>query len=93
MIGKKIKINDYKFTYGKEVMYVNVYGAFKSGKSGNKYVIYSYIDDVNKKNKLYYGSVFVRNNELVVMLSKDTKEDSVKEFTTDILSDKNEDNY
>lgn len=29
MIGKKIKINDYKFTYGKEVMYVNVYGAFK----------------------------------------------------------------
>ena len=52
MIGKKIKINDYKFTYGKEVMYVNVYGAFKSGKSGNKYVIYSYIDDVNKKNKL-----------------------------------------
>ena len=93
MIGKKIKINDYKFTYGKEVMYVNVYGVFKSGKSGNKYVIYSYIDDVNKKNKLYYGSVFVRNNELVVMLSKDTKEDSVKEFTTDILSDKNEDNY
>ena len=93
MIGKKIRINDYKFTYGKEVMYVNVYGAFKSGKSGNKYVIYSYIDDVNKKNKLYYGSVFVRNNELVVMLSKDTKEDSVKEFTTDILSDKNEDNY
>ena len=93
MIGKKIRINDYKFTYGKEVMYVNVYGAFKSVKSGNKYVIYSYIDDVNKKNKLYYGSVFVRNNELVVMLSKDTKEDSVKEFTTDILSDKNEDNY
>ena len=34
MIGKKIRINDYKFTYGKEVMYVNVYGAFKSGKSG-----------------------------------------------------------
>ena len=22
MIGKKIRINDYKFTYGKEVMYV-----------------------------------------------------------------------
>ena len=76
MIGKKIRINDYKFTYGKEVMYVNVYGAFKSVKSGNKYVIYSYIDDVNKKNKLYYGSIFVRNNELVVMLSKDTNEDN-----------------
>ena len=60
MIGKKIKINDYKFTYGKEVMYVNVYGAFKSGKSGNKYVIYSYIIDVAKMYAYKYYSLMRR---------------------------------
>lgn len=93
MIGKKIKINDYKFTYGKDVMFVNVYGAFKYNKNGNRYVIYSYIDDIKKGNKLYYGSLFVRNNELVVMLSKGIKEDVIHDFIDDFMHDKNMDDY
>ena len=50
MIGKKIKVNDYKFTYGQETVVVNLYGAFKNIKNGNKYAIYSYD---NNNDKLY----------------------------------------
>lgn len=93
MIGKKIKINDYKFTYGKDVMFVNVYGAFKYNKNGNRYVLYSYVDNVKRGSKLYYGSLFVRNNELVVMLSKDIEEDVIHNFIDDFMHDKNMDEY
>ena len=35
MIGKKIKVNDYKFTYGQGTTYINVYAVFKYIKNGN----------------------------------------------------------
>lgn len=88
MIGKKIKVNDYKFTYGQETVYLNVYGAFKNTKSGNKYAIYSY---ENNNNKLLYGSFFQRGKEAVVMTSKDNPKEIIKEFIDSILSEnKNE---
>lgn len=93
MIGKVIKISDYNLTYGKEEIHANVYGAFKSIKNGNKYVIYNYVEDKTKKNKVYYGSLFIRNNELVVMLSKDTKEDIIKEFIDSIITNKGTEEY
>ena len=36
MIGKQIRLNDYKFTYGRENIYLNVYGAFKNKKNARK---------------------------------------------------------
>ena len=36
MIGKQIRLNDYKFTYGRETIYLNVYGDFKNKKNNNK---------------------------------------------------------
>ena len=67
MIGKKLRVNDYKLTYGQETLYINMYGAFKNKKSGNKYAIYSY----ENKNKLNYGSFFQRGKEAVIMTSKE----------------------
>lgn len=93
MIGKRVKINDYMLTYGKNVMYANVYGAFKYKKNGNRYVVYSYVDNIKKGTSLYYGSLFIRNNELVVMLSKNMEEDVIKSFVNDVISDKNMDSY
>ena len=74
-------------------MFVNVYGAFKYNKNGNRYVLYSYVDNVKRGSKLYYGSLFVRNNELVVMLSKDIEEDVIHNFIDDFMHDKNMDEY
>lgn len=81
MIGKKIKIIDYKFTYGEETIYINVYGAFKHLKSGNRYIIYSY-----DNKKLYYGSFFVKDNIGTIMSSKDTDKDIINSFINSILS-------
>lgn len=84
MNGKVIKLNDYKLKYGEGTIYVNVFSAFKY--NGNKYVIYSY-----DNSKLYWGSLFIRNNEAVVMISKSDDKDIVKDFVFSVINeDKNE---
>ena len=49
MNGKVIKLNDYKFNFGQETIFLNVFAVFKSIKNGNKYIIYSY-----DNKKLYF---------------------------------------
>ena len=88
MIGKQIRLNDYKFTYGRETIYLNVYGAFKNKKNGNKYVIYSY-----DNNRLYFGSLFIRNKEIIVMIPKEDESEIVKKFTYSILDNKLSDDF
>lgn len=88
MIGKQIKLNDYKFTYGRETIYLNVYGAFKNKKNGNKYVIYSY-----DNSRLYFGSLFIRNKEIIVMIPKEDESEIVKKFTYSILDNKLSDDF
>lgn len=85
MNGKKIKLNDYKFTYGQETISLNVYSAFKDTKTSNKYVIYSY---ENNNNKLFYGTYFERNKEAVIMTSKDSPKEIVEDFITSLLENK-----
>lgn len=85
MNGKKIKLNDYKFTYGQETINLNIYSAFKDTKTSNKYVIYSY---ENNNNKLFYGTYFERNNEAVIMTSKDSPKEIVEDFITSLLENK-----
>lgn len=88
MIGKKIKLNDYKFTYGKETVYVNVYAVFKDKKSGNRYIIYSY-----DNSKLYYGSAFIKDKEIIVMISKADGKKIIEDFTLNFVNEKNSDEY
>lgn len=88
MIGKQIRLNDYKFTYGRETIYLNVYGAFKNKKNGNKYVIYSY-----DNSRLYFGSLFIRNKEIIVMIPKEDESEIVKKFTYSILDNKLSDDF
>ena len=75
MNGKVIKLNDYKFNFGQETIFLNVFAVFKSIKNGNKYIIYSY-----DNKKLYCGSAFVKNNEIIVMISKGENDDDIKKF-------------
>ena len=89
MIGKKVKVNDYKFTYGEETVYLDLYGAFKN-KTGYKYAIYSYSD---KPNKLFYGTYFERNNEAVIMASKENPKELVKEFALSVLEGNYKDKF
>lgn len=84
MTGKKIKVNDYKITYGQETVFINMYGTFKNKKNGNKYTIYSY----ENQNKLNYGTFFQRGKEAVIMTSKDDINEMIKEFIDCLLNNK-----
>lgn len=86
MNGKIIKLNDYKLTYGEGNVYINVFGAFKY--KGSKYIVYSY-----DNTKLYWGSLFIRNNESVVMTSKGDDEEIIKNFVFSIIDEKKDENY
>ena len=88
MIGKRIKISDYKFTYGEDTVYINVFGVFKNTKNGNKYIVYSY-----DNKKLFYGSFFVRDSIGTIMISKDTDIEIIKSFINSILSGSKSNGY
>ena len=88
MIGKVLKENDYKFEYGKETVYVNVFGGFKYKKNASKYIVYSY-----DNNKLFYGNLFIRNDEIIVMTDKEDPSLIVKEFVSNILNNKKSDEF
>ena len=90
MFGKKVKLNDYKFTYGQETININIYSAFKNKKSGNKYVIYSYD---NNETKLFYGVFYQRDKEAVIMKAKEDQTEIIKEFINNILETKTDDKY
>lgn len=84
MMGKRIKLDDYTFNFGQQDVYLNVYSAFKHSKSGNKYVVYSY-----DNGKLCYGSLFIRNNKIVVMTSeKEVNDEVIKKYIDNIINDK-----
>ena len=83
MNGKVIKLNDYKFNFGQETIFLNVFAVFKSIKNGNKYIIYSY-----DNKKLYCGSAFVKNNEIIVMISKGENDDDIKKELNESIKTK-----
>lgn len=84
MNGKRIKLDDYTFTFGQQDVFLNVYGAFSHNKRGNKYVVYSY-----DNGKLCYGSLFIRENKIVVMTSdKEANDDIIKKYINNILEEK-----
>jgi len=89
MQGKRLRVNEYKLTYGQETMYINMYGAFKNKKNGNKYTIYSY----ENKNKLHYGTFFQRGKEAVIMSSKEDISEIIKEFTESLLNSSENEKY
>lgn len=88
MNGKRIKVNDFKFKYGQETIFINVFGVFKYKKNNNKYVVYSY-----DNNKLCYGSLFIRNSEIVIMLSKNDDDSLVQRFLEDVLNGNIDDDF
>ena len=88
MNGKVIKLNDYKFNFGQETIFLNVFAVFKSIKNGNKYIIYSY-----DNKKLYCGSAFVKNNEIIVMISKGENDDDIKKFVKELINNNYQEEY
>lgn len=88
MFGKNVKLNDFKFLYGQETIYVNIYAVFKYLKNNEKYVIFSY-----DNKKLCYGSAFIRDNEIVIMSLKNNDDDLISDFLLYLFEKKEFDKY
>ena len=60
MDGKRIKVNDFKFKYGQETIFINVYGAFKykkNGKSRTKTVKKNTIKNLHSSSKIHVYAI------------------------------------
>lgn len=88
MNGKVLKVSSNDLYGNVDDRKVSVFAAFNHLKYMNRYVIFSFLDEYNKK-KLYFGSVHLKDNSLVVFSIKDNNSiNFVNKFITDYMSNK-----
>lgn len=87
-MGKIVRVDEYNITYGKETDYLKVFAGFKYKKDGNKYVIYSH----DSKN-LFYGSLFIKDEKIIIMDVKSDISSVIKEFISLLLECKVSDDF
>lgn len=86
MYGKILKISSNDLYGNVDDRKVAVYAAFIHNKYMNRYVIFSFVDEYNKK-KLYFGSLHLKNNSIVVFSIKDNNMiNAVNEFISNYMN-------
>ena len=86
MNGKILKISNNDLYGNVDDRKVSVYAMFNHLKYMNKYVIFSFIDEYNKK-KLYFGSLHLKDNSIVVFSLKDNGMiEAVNKFIYDYIN-------
>ena len=88
MYGKVLKIFNNDLYGNVDDRMVSVFAAFNHLKYMNRYVIFCFTDEYNKK-KLYYGSVHVKNNSLVIFSVNDNNMlQYINKFVYDYLNNR-----
>lgn len=92
MNGKTIKVVEYNLSFGSNDRMVNILGVFRYKTNNNMYIIYSDVDI--KYNIIYYGSSYIKNNQVLSIASnqKDTEE-IVKEYIYKSINNEQLDNF
>lgn len=85
MNGKILKISSNDLYGNVDDREVVVFAAFNHTKYMNKYIIFSFKDEYNK-NKLYYGSVHLKDNSLVIFAISNNNTPYIDKFITDYLN-------
>ena len=85
MIGKLLKVSKNDLSGNVDDRIAAVYAAFKHNKYMNRYVIFSYVGEY-ANNKLYVGSVHLKENSLVVFEVRPEELEYINKFVTDLLS-------
>ena len=87
MKGLEISVTNSDLVLKQEERLVKLFVIFKDKKYGTKYIIFT--DNIS--NKLYYGSLIINDNKMVIMKFKDIKnEELIKDFILNFLNNKNE---
>ena len=85
MIGKILKVSNNDLKGNVDDRQAAVYAAFKHVKYMNRYIIYSFIGEYNK-NKLYVGSVHLKEDSLVVFEVRNEELEYINKFVTDLMN-------
>lgn len=86
MKGKILKISSNDLYGNTDDRLVAVYACFTQKKYMNKYIIFSIYGE-NDKNKLYYGSIHLKTNSLVVFSVRDEEINYIKPFIDEYMND------
>lgn len=79
MNGKTLKVVEYNLTFGSNARMVHVFGCFKYKKNNNLYLVYADVD--SKIPIVYYGSSHIKENSILSMECRDSKEEEIiKEY-------------
>ena len=84
MIGKILKISSNDLYGNVDDRHVVVFAAFNHVRYMNKYVIFTFEGEFNKK-KLYYGSLHLKDNSLVVFSVNDATKKFIDAFVDSYL--------
>ncbi len=85
MKGKILKISSNDLYGNTDDRLVAVYACFTQKKYMNKYIIFSIYGE-NDKNKLYYGSIHLKTNSLVVFSVRDEEINYIKPFIDEYMN-------
>jgi len=92
VFGKKIKLNDFNMTYGKQEKLLNVMCLFKYKKDNNMYAIYC--DDSSiPYGIINYGTAHLKENTLILIGSKDPNQEMIKEILFKIENQEELENF
>lgn len=86
MSGKILKVSSNDLYGNADERQVAVFAAFNHKKYMNKYVIFSFVGEYNKK-LLYYGSIHMKNDSIVIFSVRDDVFKYIDEFTLEYLND------
>ena len=87
MTGKILKIASNDLYGNVDDRTISVFACFEHTKYMNNYIVFS-INEENKKRKLYYGSIHMKNNSIVIFNVKDNIKKYIDEFLNEYLTDK-----
>ena len=85
MIGKILKVSNNDLKGNVDDRRAAVYAAFKHVKYMNRYIVYSFVEEY-AKNKLYVGSVHLKDKSLVVFEVRQEELAYINKFVTDLMN-------
>lgn len=88
-IGKILNVNEYELKFGNKQQKIIAYACFKEKNDNTPLIVFSFVGD----NKLYYANAHVKTNKIILMKTKQEKDDLILKFIDDYINDLNKDNY
>lgn len=92
MIGKILKVKDINMAFNEKAKKVSVFTCFTHVKYSDNYIAFADYDNY-KNGILYYGTVYIKGNTVVIFDIKQDKENIVFDFVNKITSGANDSEY